>query len=147
MSGGLILAFAFSLFSTKTISMIFNSTKALLLMLIWLMIYLTLIFARPALLGIEVFRIEGNSMLPTLRPNEYVLVNTNAPVETNDIVVVLFGEEQKALVKRLALMLDAYGNDDNYIWVLGDNPQESTDSREFGRLPLNNLVGRVMWVW
>ena len=33
------------------------------------------------------------------------------------------------------------------VFVLGDNQQHSQDSRQFGSVPLHDVVGRVRQVW
>ena len=42
------------------------------------------------------------------------------------------------LIKRLS-RLDSIG-----LWLLGDNPTESTDSRQLGAVPTNLLIGEVV---
>lgn len=34
---------------------------------------------------------------------------------------------------------------DDHVWVLGDNPDKSTDSRHFGAVPLQNLRSLVLY--
>lgn len=35
-----------------------------------------------------------------------------------------------------------------HVWLLGDNRSNSTDSREFGALPIGLIIGRVIYrVW
>ena len=45
------------------------------------------------------------------------------------------------LVKRVVAVHD------DRVELGGDNPQESTDSRQFGAVPLQRLVGRVTSAW
>lgn len=37
--------------------------------------------------------------------------------------------------------------DKNMVFLLGDNPQESIDSRSFGPLPVTNILGRIILVF
>ncbi len=35
----------------------------------------------------------------------------------------------------------------NFYFVMGDNRSHSSDSRDFGSIPLQKIVGRVIWRW
>lgn len=35
----------------------------------------------------------------------------------------------------------------DHFWALGDNPAESTDSRHYGAIPLQNIRGRVLFTF
>jgi len=89
------------------------------------------------------FRVEDESMRPTLAPGDYVLVNRWAyRVRTparGDLVVVQDPESsERFLVKRVA---DA--PNPREILVKGDNDRVSRDSRAFGPVPLENVIGKV----
>lgn len=91
------------------------------------------------------FEISGRSMLPRLRPGDWVLVDEWAyrkslPVRGHVVVVADPRELSRHLVKRVA-SVDAPGE----LRVEGDNLAESTDSREFGPVPASLVVGRVRW--
>ena len=82
-------------------------------------------------------RIVGDSMLPTLRHGQLVLFATWLKPKAGDIVMVRHGGREK--IKRIADM------DDSSVYLLGDNPAASTDSRQFGRLPLEQVVAKLLW--
>jgi nickel-type superoxide dismutase maturation protease len=90
------------------------------------------------------FRVEDDSMRPTLEPGDYVLVNRWAyrvrkPTK-GDVVVVKDPEDpERFLVKRISDV------DPSRIEVVGDNEAHSRDSRRFGPVPLEEVVGKV-WV-
>lgn len=90
--------------------------------------------------------VEGLSMSPTLHDGDRVIValtsyRRHAP-RIGD-VVLLEGPGGMPLVKRVAEPpVDVRPGT---LWVLGDNAAESSDSREFGPLPLNRVRGRVSW--
>ena len=88
----------------------------------------------------QAFRVEGDSMLPILKSGDTVLVNPRAKIKPGDIVAANHPYIAKMkLIKRVE-SIDAQGR-----FVLrGDNPQESTDSRSFGSLAKNELVGKVV---
>lgn len=82
-------------------------------------------------------------MQPALRPGDRVLVVRWpwARPRPGDLVVVRDPEQRSTfLAKRLAQRL-ARGE----LVVLGDNPNVSRDSRAFGAVPRELLVGRIVW--
>jgi nickel-type superoxide dismutase maturation protease len=90
------------------------------------------------------YRIEGESMAPTLASGERVLVNRAAywfrPPRTDDLVVVRDPQApDRFLLKRIA----APAGDDAWL-VLGDNQRASRDSREFGPVTKGQIVGKVV---
>lgn len=89
------------------------------------------------------FRVNGNSMLPLLQPGEEILVNVaayrHALPQVGHIVVVEHPERPGfQMVKRVAAV-DENGN----CVVVGDNPYESTDSRTFGAVSHQLIIGQV----
>ncbi|HEX9340290.1 MAG TPA: nickel-type superoxide dismutase maturation protease [Thermoplasmata archaeon] len=88
------------------------------------------------------FRVEDDSMRPTLEPGDFVLVNRWAyrfrkPAE-GDVVVLRSPEGPNFLIKRIANVVDA-----TKVFVVGDNPQGSRDSRHFGPVDRRALLGKV----
>ena len=91
------------------------------------------------------FAISGNSMVPSLLPGDWVLVDEQTYrrrlPHRGDIVVARDPRDPtRTIVKRVS-SIDLHGG----IRIEGDNPEESTDSREFGPVPAANLQGRVRW--
>ncbi|MFJ2115560.1 MULTISPECIES: nickel-type superoxide dismutase maturation protease [unclassified Streptomyces] len=88
------------------------------------------------LLGIA--EVMGPSMYPTLKHGDQLLVHYRAPVRPGDVAVLKHPLQQDLLiVKRLAERRDGGW------WVLGDNPGAEGDSRVFGTVPEELLLGRV----
>ena len=89
------------------------------------------------------YRVEGESMTPSVSPEERVVVNKAAyrssQPRAGDLVVVRDPRRpERLLLKRIA------GPADNGGWlVLGDNPDASTDSRAFGPIARDQIVGKV----
>ena len=81
-------------------------------------------------------------MQPTLEPGARVLVRRlgRKPAPSLGSVVVTWHPQRSKLrlIKRLS-RLDSTG-----LWLLGDNPGESTDSRQLGAVPTNLLIGEVV---
>ncbi|MER7662894.1 MULTISPECIES: nickel-type superoxide dismutase maturation protease [unclassified Streptomyces] len=85
-----------------------------------------------------VAEVTGPSMYPTLRHGDHLLVHYNAEVKPGDIAVLRHPLQQDLLiVKRLVER-----REDGW-WVLGDNPGAEGDSRVFGSVPHELLLGRV----
>lgn len=124
--------------------------------------------------------VHGDSMLPTFRDGQIVLVNRlralGGPLQKGDVVVL--EKDNDVLIKRIAflpgetlLARDAYRYSERartwferpqkplekgffrrfelkvpagqYV-VLGDNPAVSDDSRAFGPIPAEKIIGRVV---
>ncbi|MFE2943218.1 nickel-type superoxide dismutase maturation protease [Streptomyces sp. NPDC059255] len=82
--------------------------------------------------------VTGPSMYPTLRHGDQLLVRYGAPVKAGDVAVLRHPLQQDLLiVKRLVEWRDGGW------WVLGDNPGAEGDSRVFGTVPEELLLGRV----
>jgi len=89
------------------------------------------------------FRVEDESMRPTLEPGDYVLVNRWAyrfqSPKRGDLVVVRDPETmERFLVKRVS---DAAGP--TQVQLAGDNLTASRDSRAFGPVSIDRIVGKV----
>ncbi len=89
------------------------------------------------------FRVVGESMMPLLQPGEEVLIDplayVNCSPEPGDIVVSEHPSLKGfRLVKRVVAVLDS-----GDCILIGDNSSESTDSRSFGAVPRQKIVGQV----
>jgi nickel-type superoxide dismutase maturation protease len=90
------------------------------------------------------FRIAGDSMAPTFVSGQEVLVDPRAfrrrPPRVGDVVLCRHPFRRGVrIVKRVAEV-----DDRGCLVVHGDNPRESTDSRSFGALPPDHVVGLVV---
>ena len=81
-------------------------------------------------------------MQPTLEPGDRVLVRRlgRKPKPSLGSVVVTWHPQQSKLrlIKRLKSV------EETGIWLLGDNPAQSTDSRQLGAVPMKLLIGEVV---
>ncbi|MEZ4664596.1 MAG: nickel-type superoxide dismutase maturation protease [Caldilineaceae bacterium] len=89
------------------------------------------------------FRVTGNSMLPLLRPGDLVLVNRHAyshkSPQPGDVVVARDPRQPSfKLIKRVDAVMQ-----DGRCFLLSENPAEGTDSRTFGAVPPDHVLGQV----
>lgn len=83
--------------------------------------------------------VSGDSMLPTFRSGDWLLVAWADTFRIGDVIVIEREERPGVfLIKRVER------NDDGKYWVEGDNKSISTDSREWGAVAEIEIVGRVV---
>lgn len=81
-------------------------------------------------------RVNGASMHPTLPHGKIVVAVKHRKPRVGDVVIVR--HHRVEVLKRIH---DIKGE---LAYLLGDNPQESTDSRHYGWLPLSKILGVVL---
>nr|WP_228047092.1 S26 family signal peptidase [Saccharopolyspora sp. HNM0983] len=84
--------------------------------------------------------VRGQSMVPTLRDRDVVLVRPDARVRPRDVVLVRWPERPRQLSVKRALRPEGAG------WhVEGDNGAGSTDSRRLGPARVLGVVRWRLW--
>ncbi|MEV6207578.1 nickel-type superoxide dismutase maturation protease [Kitasatospora sp. NPDC051914] len=91
------------------------------------------------LLPLGVVDVAGPSMRPTLRDGDRVLVRYGARIRPGAVVLV-----RHPLRQDLLLVKRAAGRRPGGWWLLSDNPLVTTDSREYGAVPAELVLGRVL---
>jgi nickel-type superoxide dismutase maturation protease len=82
----------------------------------------------------------GKSMMPTIGDGEAVLVDRAAKIEVGDIVVAKHPVEQRSeIVKRIERI-----NERGHYFLVGDNREDSNDSRHFGAVTREYIKGKVV---
>lgn len=90
----------------------------------------------------ERVRVRGESMTPTLVEGDEVLVDPHAYRRRRPRVgdVVLFVHPHQGDVRALKRVAEVR---EAGLWLLGDHPGSSTDSRSYGAVPDARILGRV----
>lgn len=81
-------------------------------------------------------RVEGLSMHPAYPHGKIVVAWRWRRPRIGDVVIVR--HHRLELIKRVSQL------DDEKVYLLGDNPEESTDSRHYGWLPRNSIMAVVV---
>ncbi|HVI69586.1 MAG TPA: S26 family signal peptidase [Magnetospirillaceae bacterium] len=81
-------------------------------------------------------RVEGLSMVPSYTHGSLVVGWRFGKPKVGDVVIVK--HHRLELIKRVDQLKNGH------LYLLGDNPDESTDSRQFGWLPLSSVMAVVM---
>ncbi len=88
------------------------------------------------------FRVSGHSMEPALHSGDCVLVKSGVKPALGELVVLRHPKQPELiLVKRVSSFGECTFS------VSSDNPFDAQDSREFGPLKVNNLLGVVTTVF
>jgi nickel-type superoxide dismutase maturation protease len=88
---------------------------------------------------IALFRVKDRSMEPALHQNDFLIVNCwFRRLKVNEIVVLRHPSTTIKIVKRVSALSD------NLVFVSGDNKEESEDSRSFGGVDKQRIVGKVL---
>ena len=96
--------------------------------------------ARVFLGSLHKYVCEGDSMRPTLKNGEVVLVEKAGQINVGDIVVAKHPVEQTSeIVKRVERI-----NEHGHYFLVGDNLEDSNDSRHFGAVTSEYIRGKVV---
>ncbi len=81
-------------------------------------------------------------MKPTYRPGSIlIIINSKLYqiIQKGDVIVLKDPRNNKLILKRINKI------EDKKYFVLGDNKNESTDSRVFGYITRKNIIGKVIF--
>jgi len=76
-------------------------------------------------------------MLPSFAPGQFVVARFTEDLHAGDVVIVQHDGLEK--IKRIEKQQG------NLVYLLGDNPSASTDSRNFGWVQANQIIAKVVW--
>jgi nickel-type superoxide dismutase maturation protease len=88
----------------------------------------------------RMLKVEGDSMRPTLKSGDVVLIDPYAFIASGDVVVADHPYKQSIKIIKRVESIDRGGR---YI-LRGDNPDGSTDSRTYGTIAKGDIRGKVV---
>jgi nickel-type superoxide dismutase maturation protease len=91
------------------------------------------------MLGLTAVRIAGPSMQPALNSGDWWLVRTVGRIRPGDVLLFRHPARPDLLVVKRAVREDPAG-----WWVEGDNAACSDDSRGFGAVPRDRVIGCLL---
>lgn len=99
---------------------------------------------RAQALGMELYYIPSNSMAPTMLPGDVVIADKwQDPARLNEGDIVIFDHPEMHginVIKRIAELTP------DHVYVLGDNKENSLDSRTLGSIPLSAIQAKATTV-
>ncbi len=106
---------------------------------------LALALATTVRIRFRAYLVSGRSMEPAYREGDYLLVDRrayrSAMPHRFDVVVARHPANPEIEVVKRVQRVDLH----RAIWIEGDNAAESTDSRDYGPLTRDALVGKVLF--
>jgi signal peptidase I len=104
---------------------------------------------------VEPFTVNGRSMAPTFQDGDIIFVERlshHFSIQKNDVLVFRYPrfDKKEVDIKRVygvPLETITLGNTEMYLgkedyFMAGDNRQESTDSRDFGTVQMEHVIGK-----
>lgn len=87
---------------------------------------------------VMVRQIHGHSMMPVLPPGT-IVYGWRWYLKLRPGDTVIFEHNKREKIKRIEKI------DNNRVYLIGDHPGASTDSRHFGWLDIDAIVAKVVW--
>lgn len=86
----------------------------------------------------RIYKVSGPSMAPSFTEGAFLLVSTFSRIRLADVVVFTRQTDEGQSIKRVT------GKSEAGYFVEGDNLTRSTDSRHFGAIRRDDIVGKVV---
>ena len=88
----------------------------------------------------ERVEVSGLSMAPALQPGDRLLLRRARSVRPGDVVAASDPRQPARPVLKRVRDVSQEG-----VFLLGDNPEHSTDSRQFGPVPIKSVTGKAIY--
>lgn len=97
---------------------------------------------------------KGDSMRPTINPGNFLVIDKWHKPRKGDVVIAQYNDNN-IVCKRLVgcpddILINAKGQKikipKNHYWLEGDNSKASYDSRHYGPIDANAILGRVIYI-
>lgn len=92
-----------------------------------------------------IIQVCGSSMCDTYQDGEFIVATRlfrRSKVKEGDVVIYHALKDDRIVIKRVARTI--YFDSKKYMYCLGDNPDESYDSRHYGYVPVKNIVCKAI---
>lgn len=103
-----------------------------------------IVLAKPGLY----FIVRGQSMEPLCKEGDFVLLDKMSYLvfrpRSGDVVVLRHPQEDRLILKYITK--EKVEGRHSFYWVEGLNKEESSDSRSFGWIPQEMILGRVLLI-
>ena len=86
------------------------------------------------------YGVDGDSMSPVLNTGDKVIVDPQAAIAVGDVVLAQHPYKQATRIVKRVTEISASGG----YSLAGDNRNESTDSRTFGKITTTDIIGKVV---
>ena len=97
--------------------------------------------------GFSFYHIPSVSMQPALQPGDIVVVDNwvyqENSLQVEDIIIFKRPQNDMVMIKRIKKLRSGYSSS---IFVEGDNPNKSFDSRRFGWLDEDSVLGKATFI-
>ncbi len=82
------------------------------------------------------YEVKGRSMEPSFKDGDRALLLKTKNIKKGDVVV--FSTQERECIKRVSAIKE------NGLYVEGDNKSQSTDSRHYGAIKKEQVVGKLI---
>lgn len=90
------------------------------------------------------FKVSGHSMEPTIKYGQYILVSKLPYIFSkpkNKDIIAFRNKNREILIKRIIKIKG------NRYFIQGDNLKDSLDSRSFGYISKNDILGKIIYIF